>query len=252
MLFGMSLPPERAAFYLECLRADSARLAEVARLGLPAAVPSCPGWTVDDVVRHVATVYLHKVEILRLGALPEPWPPDLSERDTSDLYDEARGKVVAALDQAGTDLKTWTFSPDDDTSAFWYRRMALESAVHRVDAEQAHAVVTSIDCELALDGIDELLVLMLGGPWWEEGDTKHPVDATIRITAEGRSWTIRLDATSATVTQGAEGKADAEIFGDATPVFLWLWGRLPVDDVQAAGDNTVVEEFRARVAECTT
>jgi hypothetical protein len=113
-------------------------------------------------------------------------------------------------------------------------------------------VVTPIDRELALDGIDELLVLMLGGPWWEEGDTKHPVDATIRITAEGRSWTIRLDATSATVTQGAEGKADAEIFGDATPVFLWLWGRLPTDEVQAAGENPAVEEFRARVAECTT
>jgi uncharacterized protein (TIGR03083 family) len=248
----MSLPPERATFYLDCLRADSARLAEVARLGLTAAVPGCPGWTVEDVVRHTATVYLHKVEVLRLGALPTPWPPDLAERDPFDLYDEARAKVIAALEHAGTDLKTWTFSPYDETSAFWYRRMALESAVHRVDAEQAHAVVTPIDRELALDGIDELLVLMLGGPWWEEGDTKHPVDATIRITAEGRSWTIRLDATSATVTQGSEGDADAEIFADATPVFLWLWGRLPLDTIQTAGDDSAVEEFRGRVAECTT
>jgi uncharacterized protein (TIGR03083 family) len=252
MLFGMSMPPERATFYLDCLRSDSARLAEVARLGLPADVPSCEGWTVEDVVRHTATVYLHKVEVLRLGALPQPWPPDLTERDPLALYDEARAKVVAALEQAGTDLKTWTFSPYDDTSAFWYRRMALESAVHRVDAEQAHDVVTPIDRELALDGIDELLVLMLGGPWWEEGDTKHPVDATIRVTAEGRSWTIRLDATSATVTRGQGGEVDAEVFGDADATFLWLWGRLSLDAVQTAGDDSVVQAFRDRVAECTT
>lgn len=248
----MSLPPDRAAFYLDRLRADSARLAEVARLGLTADVPSCPGWTVDSVLRHVATVYLHKVEILRLGRLPEPWPPDLTSREALELYDDARGKVVTALEEAGTSLATWTFSPDDKTSALWYRRMALESAVHRVDAEQAHDAVTRVDPELALDGIDELLVLMLGGPWWEEGDTEHAVDATVRITSAGRSWTIRADATSATVTPGTEGEVDAEVFGDPHNMFLWLWGRLPIDSVQTAGSDTAVQEFRARVGECTT
>ena len=248
----MPMSPDRAAFSLDCLRADSARLAEVARLGLSADVPSCPGWTVDTVVRHTATVYLHKVEVLRLGRLPDPWPPDLTSRDALDLYDEARAKVVAALEQAGTDLPTWTFSPDDKTSAFWYRRMALETAVHRVDVEQAHDVVTPIDRALALDGIDEILVLMLGGPGWEEGDTSHPVDAGVRITSEGRSWTIRADATSATVIQGKEGEVDAEIFGEANDILLWLWGRRGSDTIQTVGNDTAVEAFRNRVAECTT
>jgi uncharacterized protein (TIGR03083 family) len=248
----MPMSPERAAFFLDCLRADSARLAEVARLGLSADIPSCPGWTVDTVVRHTATVYLHKIEVLRLGRLPDPWPPDLTSRDALDLYDEARAKVIPALEQAGTDLATWTFSPDDKTSAFWYRRMALETAVHRVDAEQAHDVVTPIDRELALDGIDELLVVMLGGPWWEEGDTKHPVDATVRVTSDGRSWTIRADATSATVTQGREGEADAEIFGEANDILLWLWGRRSSDVTKTVGNPAAVQAFRDRVAECTT
>jgi len=248
----MSLPPERAAFYLACLQADSDRLAEVGRLGLAAEVPSCPGWTVESVVRHTATVYLHKVEILKFGARPDPWPPNLDDRDALELYDEARAAVVAALQQAGTDLPTWTFSPDDKTSSFWYRRMALETAVHRVDVELAHDVVTPVDRELALDGIDELLVLMLGGPWWEEGDTEHPVDATVRVTSEGRSWTARLTATAATVTPDAEGEADAEIFGEANDLYLWLWGRQPAASVQSAGDEAVVTAFRHRLAECTT
>jgi uncharacterized protein (TIGR03083 family) len=252
MLGGMSTSSEGAAFYLGCLRADSARFAEVARLGLAADVPSCPGWTVEDVVRHLATVYLHKVEILRINALPDPWPPEFGARDALELYDEARAKIVPALEQAGTEQATWTFSPDDKTSAFWYRRMALETAVHRIDIEQAHDVATPIDRELAVDGIDEILTLMLGGPWWEEGDTKHPVDATIRITTEGRSWTIRLDATSATVTPGAVGDVDAEVFGDPNEIFLWLWGRGPLSLEQAAGNDAAVEAFRARLAETTT
>ncbi|MEU4395509.1 maleylpyruvate isomerase family mycothiol-dependent enzyme [Kribbella sp. NPDC023855] len=247
----MSLPPERADFYLACLQADSARLAEVGRLGLSDPVPSCPGWTVDDVLRHVATVYLHKIEVLRLGARPEPWPPNLDDRETLELYDETRAAIPEALVQAGTEKPTWTFSPTDETSAFWYRRMALETVVHRVDAELAHDVVTPVDRELALDGIDEILTVMLGGPWWEEGDTKHPVDATIRITAEGRSWTVRLDATSVTVTPGADGDVDAEVFGDPDELFLWLWGRHDLNMEQSAGDDTAVQEFRARLAEAT-
>jgi uncharacterized protein (TIGR03083 family) len=252
MLCDMPLLPEHAAFYLTCLQSDAARLAEVGRLGLSADVPSCPEWTVESVLRHVAQVYLHKVEILRLGARPDPWPPaELDERDALELYDEARAAVVVALTKAGTELPTWTFSPFDQTSAFWYRRMALETAVHRVDAELAHDVVTPVDQALALDGIDEILTLMLGGPWWEEGDTKHPVDATIRITSAGRSWTSRLDATSATVTPDAEGDVDAEVFGEPEDIFLWLWGRHDLSMEQSAGNDTAVQEFRARVAECS-
>ena len=40
------------ADYLAWTRADGDRLAAVAELGLDAAVPSCPGWTVEDLVGH--------------------------------------------------------------------------------------------------------------------------------------------------------------------------------------------------------
>ena len=237
--------------YLEHVRAESARLGEVARMGLDATVPSCPGWTVDDVVRHVAQVYIHKVEVLKLGARPDQWPPDLSGQDTLEWYDEARAALVDALEAAGTGTQTWTFNPRDTTSAFWYRRMAHESLVHRIDVEQAHDVVTPIDPDLALDGIDELLYPSVGGPWWEEGDTTFPVDATVRITAAGRSWTIHADATNVDVQQGADGDAAAEIFGDPTPIHLWLWGRAGEDVIQTVGDPNVVRAFRGRVSEAT-
>lgn len=237
--------------FLEHVRAESARLGEVARMGLDAPVPSCPGWTVDDVVRHVAMVYAHKVEVLKLGARPDPWPPDFSGNETLEWYDEARASLVNALEAAGTDTETWTFNPRDTTSAFWYRRMAHESLVHRIDVEQAHDVVTPIDADLALDGIDEVLYPTLAGPWWEEGDTEYPIDATLRITASGRSWTIKADATSIDVQQGAEGEAAAEVFGDPAPIYLWLWGRVGEDAIQTVGDPNVIRAFRGRISEAT-
>ncbi|MGZ0152387.1 maleylpyruvate isomerase family mycothiol-dependent enzyme [Kribbella sp. WER1] len=237
--------------YLERLRAESARLGEVARTGLGAAVPSCPGWTVDDVVRHVARVYVHKIEVLRRGALPDPWPPDFSGLDSLKWYDEARRAVVDALEEAGTERPTWTFNPRDSTSGFWHRRMVHETVIHRIDVEQAHDVVSPIDPDVALDGIDEVLYPTVGGPWWEEGDTEYPVDATVRLTAAGRSWTVEVDATSVDVRQGAAGDAAAEVSGDPARVYLWLWGRAGEDAIEVAGDPDVVRAFRGRISEAS-
>ncbi|WP_405060699.1 maleylpyruvate isomerase family mycothiol-dependent enzyme [Kribbella sp. NBC_01505] len=241
-----------AEYYLEQLTAEAARLREVAQLGLDAPVPSCPGWTVETIVRHVAQVYLHKIEVLRLGALPEPWPPaGVDDRDAFELFDESLAALLVALRKAGTSQQTWTFSPADSTTGFWFRRMAMETVVHRIDVELAYDVVTPIAAELALDGIDEVLYPSLGGPWWEENWTKHPIDATVRLTAEGRSWTVGADATSVTVTQGAEGEVAAEIFGDAGAVYLWMWGRTSDDAIQVAGPEDVVQAFRGRLSEAT-
>ncbi|MFI5735724.1 maleylpyruvate isomerase family mycothiol-dependent enzyme [Kribbella sp. NPDC051587] len=241
-----------AEYYLEQLTAEAARLREVAQFGLEAPVPSCPGWTVETVVRHVAQVYLHKIEVLRLGELPKPWPPEgVDDRDAFELFDESLAALLVALRKVGTSQQTWTFSPQDSTTGFWFRRMALETVVHRIDVELAYDVVTPIAAELALDGIDEVLYPSLGGPWWDENWTKHPIDAAVRITAEGRSWTVGADATSVTVTQGSEGDAAAEIFGDAGSVYLWLWGRTGDEAIQIAGSEDVVQAFRGRLTEAT-
>ena len=50
---------------LDCLAADYGRLRSVAPAALDAAVPTCPGWTVADLARHVGVVYLHKAASVR-------------------------------------------------------------------------------------------------------------------------------------------------------------------------------------------
>jgi uncharacterized protein (TIGR03083 family) len=249
MLRVMTTAPTPELF-LRCLQADSARISELARAGRTQPVPSCPGWTVDDVLDHVAHVYLHKVEALRTNARPEPWPPDLSGRDSLELYDEATAALLRELAERGPDAPSWTWWPADQTSGFWFRRMAQEAAVHRVDVELAHDAVTPIDPSLAVDGVDEVLRLFLADPYWAD-HTEVAIDGSIRVTAGGRAWTVGLGPSGTTVADGAEGSVDAEIAGEPEDVLLWLWGRRGDEAVDISGDRATAGRFRQRLAEAT-
>jgi hypothetical protein len=62
--------------YLDRLTSDYGDLRDaVTAAELSAPVPGCPGWTVSDLVFHVAEVYLHKATVTRTGEWPEQWPP---------------------------------------------------------------------------------------------------------------------------------------------------------------------------------
>lgn len=236
--------------YLDLLRADARRLTSVALRGLDAPVPSCPGWTVDDVVRHVSLVYLHKIECMRLQASPDPWPPDLSHREPIALMEGALDELVEELDHRGPAALSYTWYGPDQTVGFWYRRMAQETAVHRVDVEQAHEVITPIDTELATDGIDEVLTIMLAGDWSDE-----PVDdaagGSVRVDAGGRTWRIGLDRTEVTCDAGAGHSAGATVAGEPSDMLLWLWGRAPIDRLTVGGDRDTVTALRHRLAMAT-
>ena len=62
-----------------------------------------------------------------------------------------------ALRSAPADLECWTFLPADSPLAFWARRQAHETTIHRVDVESISASLTPLDAQLSADGIDELL-----------------------------------------------------------------------------------------------
>src|SRR3954453_3926614 len=137
---------------LGCLDADYRRLREVAARDVAADVPSCPGWTVDDLVRHVAMVYLHKTECMRLDAFPDPWPPDLSGEEPIALLDRSYAEVSAEFVRHDPADHAATWHEPDQTVRFWIRRMAQETVIHRIDAELAlREEVRPIPDDLALD-----------------------------------------------------------------------------------------------------
>ena len=246
------LGPQR---YFESIDADTERLLEVAERGLDAPVPSCPGWQVADVVSHVAVVYEHKVRVMADNGWPDPWPPaEFADREPLELLRDAKTDLFDEFARHDMSEPTTTFSDDDSTIAFWARRMALEVAVHRVDVELAHDELTPVPDDLAVDGIDEILRVMLGGPWWDEQaeKTKHPVDATVAVEAGGHRWLCDLTASTVTISDDADSQAEATLTGDDPgALFLWLWGRAQDESIEILGDRTVAAEFRARMAECS-
>ncbi|WP_167001590.1 maleylpyruvate isomerase family mycothiol-dependent enzyme [Mumia sp. ZJ430] len=239
--------------YLAVIRIEVDRALEVTD-DLDAAVPGCPGWTARDLFEHVGLVFRHKVESMRTASEP-PWP--LTGLDTSDvrrLLAEETATLLAELQQRGPREVRHTWFPDDRSNGFWFRRMALEATVHRVDAEQAAGTeVTPIEPEVALDGIDEFLTIFVGGPWWDDDEelTGFPVDARIRIVADDRAWTLALSHHEVVVRKDDDAPVDLSLEGSPHAVYLWLWGRGPADFV-LDGRKDLLKELEGRFAEAGT
>jgi uncharacterized protein (TIGR03083 family) len=162
-----------------------------------------------------------------------------------DWYREALAGVVAdlrALDDP--DRPVYAFSPAHRRAGFWPRRMAQETTVHRVDAEQAVArPVGPIDPALAVDGVDEVFGVFV--PVF--GAARSPGDGrTVHLhatDAEGE-WLIRFAEGDVEVEVG-HAKGDAAVRGPAADLLLWLWGRRPLEGLEVFGDRRAAEALRA-------
>jgi uncharacterized protein (TIGR03083 family) len=230
-----ALPMDRDR-YLALLAADGEALRAAAR-DLDAAVPDCPGWTVRDAVTHTSEVYEHKLACIALaGARPEPWPPEWpAGRDPVEWYSDALGRVLDALRGTDPAAPSWTWWPQDQTAGFWVRRMAQETAVHRVDVERASGTASPVDADLAGD--------------WSTG-VEPDLTGTAVVSTGRRSWLVAMAPAEVTVSEPG-GEAAATVSGDPSAVLLWLWGRAADDAVHVEGDRDVARRLRERLAIAT-
>src|SRR5439155_3667823 len=131
-------------------------------------------------------------------------------------------------------------------SGFWPRRMAHETAIHRVDGELAAgrtvATLTAIDPEVAADGIDEFLDLML------PADVTFDAAGTIHVHATDTpgEWLIRVGPDGVTVTK-EHAKGDVAVRGPAQDLLLLLWNRRGPDGLEVFGDQSLLDAWRDRV-----
>jgi uncharacterized protein (TIGR03083 family) len=234
--------------YLESLPADYGVLRAAAEsAGLDAPVPSCPGWTVRDLVGHVAEVYLHKVAAMRLGEWPQPWPPDLSGERPLELLGRAYADLMAEFAARPPSAPSLTWYKPQQEVAFWIRRMAQETVIHRIDAElAARRPVTPVPDDIAVDGIDEVLRLFLayGSSAWPEefaavagGHLESGEgDDTVTVRAGGAAWTVRPGPDQVEVDDGPGGHVHAVVEAGPGAMLRWLWGRASDSEVTVSGD----------------
>jgi uncharacterized protein (TIGR03083 family) len=240
--------------YIDHVQADGERLAIVAERGLDAPVPSCPGWTVRDAVEHTAEVFLHKVASMRDKAFPDPWPPERGEEPTLPYYRRAHDELLHELRTRDEHEFADTWWWDERTVGFWGRRMAHEVAIHRVDVELAHDDVTPIDGKLALDGVDEVLRRFLAGDWSDEEIDDRP-GTVVQLRSGGTTWRVVMEPKAVAAIVYLERweplPTDATITGDPLPMYLWLWGRGPRDQLTIDGDVAAADQLRNRLAVAT-
>jgi uncharacterized protein (TIGR03083 family) len=251
--------------YFAEIEASTAGLAEILaerELSLP--IPTCPEWTLRQLVTHVGRAHRWAAEITRtrsdvfipFRAVPDGKLPDDPGEQQAWLRAGA-ARIVDAVRQADGEI-VWSFA-GPAPAGFWIRRMAHETLVHRADAQLAAGAEPEavIDAEVAADAIDEWLMLLTAGIAGNADDRAKPLPdgAALHIHATddglgGRGeWMIRHDSGGLTVGQG-HGKGDAALTGPAASLLLVLMRRRAASDpaVTLYGDSAVLSGWLASTA----
>jgi uncharacterized protein (TIGR03083 family) len=264
----------KIAEHLDELRRQGELLAVRAdQAGLAAAVPSCPSWQVKDLLRH--TGYVHRwaarhitecprevidgpseTEILRGGA---------TDPDLLDWFRAGHAALVETLTEADPAVDCATFMAAPSPLAFWARRQAHETAIHRADAARAAATTPDYPPEFAADGIDELITGFgqrrkyqpqagLTADGEDDGGLLRVVTADT-----GDAWSIeirpgRLQPRRETRADVAEGPGFADlagctVSGPASGLYLYLWNRVSAAEaaVTTTGDPALLASWQAAV-----
>ncbi|MEU3569146.1 maleylpyruvate isomerase family mycothiol-dependent enzyme [Kitasatospora sp. NPDC036755] len=239
--------------HIDALHLEGTRLAEAAaRTERSAPVPTCPEWQLADLLRHVGHVHRWAGAIVSRGlrapldeagarAAIGPVPPDAA---LLDWYREGHAALVDILTAAPADLECWSFLPAPAPLAFWARRQAHETAVHRHDADAAAGVPGPVvDTALALDGVDELVRgFMTGSRSILRSDRLRTLQ--LRATDGAGSWRLTITQEAPAVTTGeTSAPADLTVTGPAHELYLLLWNRLSAEragGIKAVGDQDLL------------
>jgi uncharacterized protein (TIGR03083 family) len=220
------------------IRRESAVVARVAAETPPESnVPSCPAWTLRDLVIHLGAVQRFWAANIRAA---KPDEPDLTAGDPDDAsyprpvdaelstwMEASTDDLVAAIEAVPADAPCWTWWGEPRTAGAVARHQVQEAAVHRWDAEAAAGTPGPLDADAAADAVDEFLAVSLG-------DALDGLQGSVTLTASdtNRSWTV-----------GREGGPVADIVGTASDVVLVLYRRVDHAAITVEGDPELAATF---------
>jgi uncharacterized protein (TIGR03083 family) len=284
MLSGMDTAqygPCDTARHIACLRSEGGLLAGAAeRAGLGARVPACPGWRVRDLLKHLG--YVHRWAAGYVREQHARWVDRASEEEILGggpgddalvgWFRDGHATLVRTLEAADPGMTCWTFLEAPSPVAFWARRQAHETAIHRVDAQQAAAGEGAVGTEagqagteaaaaeagdgaafapwFAADGIDELIMGFLGraakrGSW--DGPPGILAFHTDDGAAGSAHWRVVSEPGRLAVAREI-GPADCDVTGAAAGLYLLLWNRRRTAGLDIRGDASLLGEFRGHIA----
>ncbi len=215
---------------------------------IDAPIAACPGWDVRQLVEHMA--HIHRWADF---AVRNARRPDDSELDTPgddvDLADWLRvgaATLAEGLAAADPQAETWHVFAVERKIWVWARRQAMETAVHRWDAEAAIAGRAELDAELAGQGVLEYFELAVPrilkrqgvlAPTVRLGVHCHDLgggvggDVTVWTDGDGYHWTTE------------HRDVDATLSGPSASLLLLLMGRADRSQVTITGDTGAADAW---------
>ncbi|MFD6716066.1 hypothetical protein AMK25_19790 [Micromonospora sp. TSRI0369] len=235
-------------------RSAAFRDAVAAAPDLDAPVPTCPGWTLFDLARHIGEGRRSWAATVAAG--PEasgraaPGGPGAPRERTAlrDWLAESTEQLLAVLRDAGPDRGCWTWwdtSQSPQNCGAVARHQLQEIAVHTYDAQLTVGAPQPLPVEVALDGVEDFLFTCCATtvPWPYE-----PAVLDYHLT-EGGWWRVRLSPDGVQVTRlpaGADaGPADTAARSTAGDLVLAFYGRIPLDALSIEGDRRVLDRIAA-------
>ncbi|WP_326560487.1 maleylpyruvate isomerase family mycothiol-dependent enzyme [Micromonospora sp. NBC_01796] len=243
-------------------RSSAFRAALASAPSLEVQVPTCPEWTLLDLVQHLGKGRRRWAAIVGAGPADAPPPetaakgPLVGPREREALLAwsaESTEQLLDALRESGPDRGCWTWwgrSMSLQTSGAVARHQLQEVAVHTYDAQLTLGAAQPLPEEVALDGVEDFLLTCCAttAPW------PHERAAVDYHATEGRSWRLWLSAdgarvarlpTPGTMTATAAGEGpdavDASLWGTASELVLVFYGRVPVDYLKVDGDRRIFD-----------
>ncbi|TPG28245.1 maleylpyruvate isomerase family mycothiol-dependent enzyme [Mycolicibacterium hodleri] len=213
-------------------------------------VPTCPGWTMNQLLKHVGRGHRWSAQIIAERRHEPLDPREVRDgRPPEDLdgaiewLNGGAQLVIDAVGRVGPEIRVWTFN-GPRPAGWWVRRRVHEATIHRADAVLAMGGEFDLPAELAADGVSE----------WIELAT---VSASLREPPLRRGLTLHLHASDAglgptgewTITHDEDGlqwshdhtKGEAAVRGKAVDLLLALTRRRAAADggIEVLGDSAV-------------
>jgi len=250
------------ADHIEALRRQGELLADVAeRAGLDASVPPCAPWLVKDLLRH--TGYIHRWAARHVTECPDqiidgPSEEEILRGGTDDVgllawFVAGHAALVHTLATADPAVQCPMFMAAPSPLAFWARRQAHETAIHRADADSASGATPGYAADFAADGIDELIMGFGRRRKYQPGS--YPKTAGVRLhvaTADtGDAWSVETREGRLHPRRDAGGTEEAgcTVSGPASGLYLYLWNRADAAraGVTITGDPALLSAWQASV-----
>jgi uncharacterized protein (TIGR03083 family) len=232
--------------------ADGRDLLAAAKLDWLRPVPHCPGWDAVGLVGHMGAILAWIARIVTTGervAREDREIPPAGHVALASWYAAHLDRTLDILTATPADMPAWTFSSRGERRAGWWRRrLAVELAIHRWDAQHAASLAgaappQSLNAEVAVAGIEEFLTEFLPGLLAQPAVSGLTGTLHLHATDGPSEWWVDLDTRADATAVPGPARTDTAVRGTGSDLLLWLTNRGPVPGIEVLGRRDVAASW---------